>query len=69
MAMHQFHLGQQVEYYSSRGLYAPRGPYVVTAKLPERNGEFEYHIRNMDEQHERMPRESELRALGEGESI
>jgi hypothetical protein len=62
--MHKFHLGQQVEYYSSFLIYAPRGVYVVTAKLPERDGEFEYHIRSVSEQHERMVRESELRAFG-----
>jgi hypothetical protein len=67
--MHKFYLGQQVQYYPPRGMYAPRGAYVVTAKLPERDGEFEYRIRNMNEQHERMARESELRALGDVESI
>jgi hypothetical protein len=34
---HKFILGQTVEYYSPRGLYAPPGIYVVTAKLPERD--------------------------------
>src|SRR5262249_44028304 len=34
--MHKFHLGQSVEFNPPRGIYAPRGPYVVTAKLPER---------------------------------
>jgi len=38
---HKFILGQAVEYHSPRGLYAPPGIYVVTAKLPERDGEFE----------------------------
>jgi hypothetical protein len=37
--------------------------------LPERHGEFEYRIRNMNEQHERMARESELKTLGDGRSI
>ena len=35
----------------------PPGAYVVTAKLPERDGEFEYRIRNRNEQHERNARE------------
>jgi hypothetical protein len=30
--MHKFILGQTVEYYSPRGLHAPAGIYVVTAK-------------------------------------
>jgi hypothetical protein len=61
--MHKFHLGQSVEYYVPRGIDAPRGAYVVTAKLPERDGQFEYRIRSATEQHERMVRESELRAF------
>ena len=35
--------------------------YIVTAKLPERDGEFEYHIKHTGERHERIARESELR--------
>jgi len=64
--MHKFHLGQTVEYRAAR--YAPRGAYVVTAKLPERDGEYEYRIRNLAEAHERMARESELDALGENDA-
>ena len=58
---HKFILGQAVEYYSPRGQYSPPGIYVVTAKLPERDGEFEYHIRHTSELHERIAKESELR--------
>jgi hypothetical protein len=66
--MHKFHLGQTVDYRSARGTYTPRGPYIVTAKLPEQEGEFGYHIRNVIEQHERMARESELEAMSEDEA-
>ena len=59
---HKFNLGQAVEY-NPRGLYAPRGVYVVTAKLPERDGAFEYHIKHMSELHELIARESELHAV------
>jgi hypothetical protein len=59
---HKFILGQAVEYSPPRRLYAPPGIYVVTAKLPERDGEFEYHIRHSSELHERIAKESELRA-------
>jgi hypothetical protein len=54
---HKFTLGQAVEY---RARHAPSGIYVVTAKLPERDGEFEYHTKNSSELHERIARESEL---------
>jgi hypothetical protein len=57
---HKFTLGQAVRYIPERMIYAPPGTYVVTAKLPERNGEFEYHIKHPGELHERFARESEL---------
>jgi hypothetical protein len=60
---HKFIIGQAVEYALGQGLYAPRGLYIVTATLPERDGEFEYHIRHTSELHERVARESELRAV------
>jgi hypothetical protein len=41
-----------VEFSPPRWLYAPPGIYVVTAKLPERDGEFEYHIKHTKEFHE-----------------
>jgi hypothetical protein len=66
--MHKFHHGQAVAYRAARGLYAAAGAYVVTAKLPERDGEYEYRIRNLGEAHERMARESQLQAMSENEA-
>ena len=63
--MHKFHLRQMVTYHPRQGTWAPRGAYVVTAKLPERNGEFEYRIRSAIEENERMARESELERMSE----
>jgi hypothetical protein len=63
--MHKFHLGQTVVY---RSRNAPPGACVVTAKLPERNGEYEYHIRNSAEANERLARESELAAVSDSET-
>ena len=63
--MHKFHLGQTVVH---RARYAPSGTCVVTAKLPERNGEYEYRIRNVAEKNERMAREFELQAIAENET-
>ena len=61
--MHKFHLGQSVEFNPPRGTYAPRGVYVVTAKLPERDGLFEYRVRSASEEHERAALENELSAV------
>jgi hypothetical protein len=58
---HKFKIGQAVAYRASRVNYAPGGTYLVTAPLPERDGEFEYRIRSPAEPHERTARESELR--------
>jgi hypothetical protein len=57
---HKFHLGQTVTYRPPREVYASQGAYIVTAKLPERDGTFEYRIRGVNESHERAVRESEL---------
>jgi hypothetical protein len=60
---HRFRVGQAVEYYPPRGMYAPRGGYHVTAELPFRAGEFEYRIKHPSEQYERVVAESNLSDL------
>ena len=57
---HKFNIGQLVDYHPPRGIYAPRGPYLIAAQLPMRDGEFEYHIRHPNEVHERIAAESQL---------
>ena len=61
---HKFILGDRVEYTAPSRIYAPAGVYVVTAKLPERDGEFEYRIKHISELLERIVRESELHEAG-----
>jgi len=57
--MHKFKIGQTV--YLERSLAVPGGAYVITKKLPERDGEFEYRIKSVNEPHERVVRESQLK--------
>jgi hypothetical protein len=57
---HKFILGQAVGYTPPPRQYASPGVYIVTAKLPERDGEFEYHIKHTSELHERIAKESDL---------
>jgi hypothetical protein len=59
---HKFKLGDSV-LLGRGGLNrtAPAGYYQVTKQLPEKDGEFEYHIKNAGEPHTRVARESELR--------
>jgi hypothetical protein len=56
--MHKFKIGQKI--YLERSLSVPGGAYVVTKRLPERDGEFEYRIKSVNEPHERVVRESQL---------
>ena len=61
MADHKFQAGQRVTLAANIiNRSAVGGSYVVTKQLPERDGEFEYRLKNAYESHERVARESEL---------
>jgi hypothetical protein len=57
---HKFKIGQLVDYHPASGNYAPRGPYLIVAQLPKRDGDFEYQIKHACRIHERIVAESEL---------
>jgi hypothetical protein len=61
--VHKFNIGQTVflERYLERPLGVSGGAYVITKRLPERDGEFEYRIKSVNEPHERAVRESQLK--------
>jgi hypothetical protein len=67
MADHKFKIGQMVFYHPRRGIVpidAPtRSPYQITARLPQIDGEFQYRIKSIHEEHERAASESELRPV------
>ncbi len=65
MPTHKFHVGQIVSLIPSRQLNVPGGAYIITKKMPEHDGEFEYRIKSVTEPHERVARESQLRVLVE----
>jgi hypothetical protein len=58
MPLYKFQIGQTV--FLPPSLHVPGGAYIVTKKLPERNGEFEYRVKNANEACERVVRESDL---------
>jgi len=58
MPTHKFHIGQTV--FLIPTLSAPGGAYVVTKRMPERDGEFQYRVKSVNEPHERVVRESEM---------
>jgi hypothetical protein len=60
MHAHKFHIGETVQLLPPISRHASGGVYVVTKKLPESAGEYEYRVKSMNEPHERLVRESEL---------
>jgi hypothetical protein len=58
MPTHKFKIGQTV--FLSPSLGVPGGAYIVTKKLPERDGEFAYRVKSANEPHERVVPESQL---------
>jgi hypothetical protein len=61
MTNHKFRIGQSVQLSLIASRNASGGVYVVTKQLPESAGEYEYRIKSINEPHERLVRESELR--------
>ena len=63
MSAHKFRIGQIVTYRpDQRGQDVPSGAYMITARLPESaDGQFEYRIKNLNEQLERVAKERELK--------
>jgi len=62
MPLPKFKVGDVVAFIPAVGrfYYAPDGVYEVTKVLPDHNGEREYRVKNANEPHERVARESEL---------
>ena len=60
MSAHKFKVRDIVFVGAARNLNFPGGAYVITAVLPERNGEIEYRLRNTREPHARVMAESDL---------
>ena len=53
MAEHKFKIGQMVFFHpKSRLIDAPtKSPYQITARLPPTDGEFQYRIKSIHEEH------------------
>ena len=58
---HKFTIGQTVHFRPAGHDRSAAGLYIVTKRLPEKDGEFQYRIKHSHEPHERTARESELR--------
>lgn len=63
MPPHNFIVGQSVELFPGRlDGNVPRGAYTVQRLLPNDGSDREYRVRNVRDGHERVVRESQLRA-------
>jgi len=60
MSRHKFKVGQLVNFISRDGA---SGAYQVTQLLPPEGEVFQYRIKNVNEPHERLAKESELRSV------
>ena len=60
--MHKFKVGQTVRFEHNTWYFrnSVPGSYEVRKQLPERNGEFEYHVKSSTETHERVATESQI---------
>ena len=58
----KFKVGRTVFIKAAPHQNLPGGAYVIVQKMPERDGKFEYRVRNTREQHERVLREGHLSA-------
>ena len=59
MSGHKYNIGQLVNYLSRD---ATSGVYQVTQLLPPEGEVFQYRIKNVNEPHERVAKEHELRS-------
>jgi len=62
MPIYKFKIGQTVFIRSAPHQNLPGGAYVILHKMPEHDGEYEYRVKNIAEQHERVVCESQLSA-------
>jgi hypothetical protein len=61
MPTHKFKVGETVFLDSSHVRNIPGGAYIITKQLPEHDGDFEYRVRSINEPHERVVRENQLK--------
>ena len=59
MSGHKYQIGQLVNYLSRE---RASGVHQITQLLPPEGGAFQYRIKNANEPHERVAKESELRS-------
>jgi hypothetical protein len=63
MATHKFRVGEKVQFLAGQGalLSTTAEIFEIVQQLPERDGEYQYKIKSVDEPHLRVAKESQLR--------
>ena len=65
MAEHKFKVGQSVSFMSGPfGRGGANNIYTITQLLPPEGDDYQYRIKNVDEPHERVVKESQLDRVG-----
>jgi hypothetical protein len=64
MPEHKFQVGEIVTLKPSMSRNVPGGTYEVTRQLPHNGREYEYRIKSVAEEHERVASESDLAKRG-----
>ena len=65
MLTSKFKTGQIVFLSGSFDQRAREGAYIITKTMPERDGEPEYRVQSVNEPHDRVVRESQVRLAGD----
>ncbi len=64
MATHKFRVGEKVQLLAGQGVrFATAEVFEIVQQLPERNGEYQYKIKSLDEPHLRVAKEYQLRRV------
>jgi hypothetical protein len=62
MAMHKFRVGEKVQLLAGQGVrFGTAEVFEIVQQLPERDGEYQYKIKSVDEPHLRVAKEYQLR--------
>jgi len=65
MPTHKFKIGQIVFLRPRLELNVRGGSYIIIVRLPVRDGNCDYRVKSINQPHERVVRENDLRAAGE----
>jgi hypothetical protein len=64
MATHKFLVGEKVHLRAGQGVrFATAEVFEIVQQLPERDGEHQYKIKSLDEPHQRVAKEGQLRRM------